>query len=611
MNRITINTKEELINHLKFDFDKKRQSSSFTIYDCNITINIDIIDIIQKYLQLNNRTIHPSNEQIISLTNVTFKNIELRHSFINKFIFTDIEVCGEMIFDSTESDVIINNVKVNDLKFINAPTYINSIDYIEFTNLHISNTIISHKIFIENKTISILVFEKCTFQQEVSLIGTKCQYVYFTSSTFDSTCNFNYSNWKEVLWADTTFANVSIHSAYFIKNMQFNNITIEHLDITSSSVYYFKIDRCQFNSLKGIFSSLRQVEWYDLYVHSTTNLQQSKICSSIEYSSDISNCTFIEETNFNCTEFRNTTFKDVTFKKEVGFKNSKFTNLTFLFVECEDTINFKNSTFDGMIKFRYSAFHKNFGLWNVGISNTFKLHNARLISSSNIYFGESQNEDYIKRNDKTNSNIEITDTVINGRLDFNRDKIKSLSLKGSTIIGTLNRIDFNPEIIDWQTATILKHEELNRHNNIMALEYKAKEQELYREELSKKQGVQKFFEKYSLLLSKISNNHGQNWGQAILFTILSWFVTFFIFRMPVVWQWDYWCDVFMSRSFWADFIRFFNPTNYELLAIYIQNDPVHPFVKFLGIIIFMIGKILIPYGVYEVIQAFRKFNKVD
>ena len=123
-----------------------------------------------------------------------------------------------------------------------------------------------------------------------------------------------------------------------------------------------------------------------------------------------------------------------------------------------------------------------------------------------------------------------------------------------------------------------------------------------------KQNILLFLETLSLSLSKLSNNHGQNWGKALVFTLLVLFIPFGIFYAPHEFSCKIFTETVCNKDFYADMVTYFNPTNYSLLENYIRNSPVDISVKIGGVFVFMLGKIFTAYGLFEIIQAFRKFN---
>ena len=278
--------------------------------------------------------------------------------------------------------------------------------------------------------------------------------------------------------------------------------------------------------------------------------------------------------------------------------------------------NFLGSTFSVGAYFNYIKFIENENKDEISI----KFDNIKLQNNSYMIF-DSINYDYKKKEfiENKNSKIEIINTVINGRVDFNNVSISELNLEGSTIVGILNRINLKAKPINSDTACILKNEELKKNNTIKALEFKAIEKDLYTKELFNKiitlpknlgeaiKKVSYIFDYLSILLSKISNNHGQNWWQAVIFTIAVFFGCFYIYYAPYYGRYSVSYQVW-NGVFFSELIKYFIPINYESLQNYVKLEHIPPYIRTYGVIVYMLGKIGTAYGIVQIVQAFRKFN---
>lgn len=122
-------------------------------------------------------------------------------------------------------------------------------------------------------------------------------------------------------------------------------------------------------------------------------------------------------------------------------------------------------------------------------------------------------------------------------------------------------------------------------------------------ELKHKKGIVAFFEKINLFLNWSSNNHGQSYIRAFLFIIaVGWL--FFYCSILVTEKFYFTTDI----SNWAFsngfklFIEFLNPIH---KFDYIENTELSSawfyFFDFLG-------KTFVGYGIYQFIQAFRKYK---
>ena len=368
--------------------------------------------------------------------------------------------------------------------------------------------------------------------------------------------------------------------------------------------------------------------------------------------------------------------------------------------------DFKRANFKKNIIFNFTQFNERGAFYGASFDRDPTFHNLILGKESHIYFSK------LNKQDAPIKLFTMRDTIVNGRMDLDDNNITTLDMKGSVIAGTLSRVQFNNiTCANWETATLLKHEELKIDNIIRALEYKATEKDLYENELWRQLNNKHWFKKmiciivcfipcvlllpiilplsiikifitygvkkalciivccilYLLLLpisfplsimklfithkkkdtknikerdpntkdinnsciklitewlslwvGKVSNNHGQSWGQGVLFTAGVWFLCFIMFYLPNPFLYDSKEDylnmiylIFKSGYFFSDMVTYFNPTDYKSLAEYVRTEGAWIGVKILGSIWFLLGKALIPYGIFEVVQAFRKYNKID
>jgi hypothetical protein len=114
-----------------------------------------------------------------------------------------------------------------------------------------------------------------------------------------------------------------------------------------------------------------------------------------------------------------------------------------------------------------------------------------------------------------------------------------------------------------------------------------------------------FIDKSILFVTKISTDFGNSWRKALRFTLVGGFSVYLIlysienhnFQIDFL-VWDNWERLF------SGFFRFLLVTDFysplETDRIYLTNP--------LSWLFFIFGKILIAFGIYEMIQSFRKFK---
>ena len=559
------------------------------------------------------------------------------------------------------------------------------------------------------------IFERCIFKKHTSIrTGDK---------QFSQNLNFTFCCFEDVLQLGGTFLDINLYQSSF-KELYINDCTFQETNFNSINSQKTTIQGATFNtSFQCLGSTLmdfiminstfmEECLFYEKSMMSTYGI--SKLFGNNDNDNDndddeIINNTFKKKADFTKCEldkvkFTNSTFEDkaifynatltdcnfsrTKFDGEADFKDSILTNCDFSFTRFMDEADFKRVKFHGKNIFEYTQFNDRGAFYGASFDNNPTFHNLILGKESHIYFSKLNKHLDTNENLKPINRFTMRDTIINGRMDLDDNNINILDMKGCVIAGTLSRVQFNNiTCANWETATLLKHEELKIDNLIRALEYKAEEKDLYSQwldykiintllknvqntisiykkylkkhkkerysdiiqtqlecykdeesKLSEKKKnlikrydivekdddnqvskaiVQLYFEKGSLLLSKIANNHGQSWGQGLLFTSVVWIGCFVVFSLPNPFYIQcenilpIWIRTISRLSFWGDFIKYLSPTEYTLLINYIKDSPVHAIVKFFGAIWFLLGKALVPYGIFEVVQAFRKYNKID
>lgn len=145
---------------------------------------------------------------------------------------------------------------------------------------------------------------------------------------------------------------------------------------------------------------------------------------------------------------------------------------------------------------------------------------------------------------------------------------------------------------------------------------KTEEKNLFKQKkliLKEKFFSQNAWERLSFLLNEVSNNHGESWGRALVFTITFGLITFFLFLFSNKYLLNFWImlhpfksqmDIdwsFISNNFHY-FFDFLNPTHKTDL---IKGSNPSAWSGFWDIL----GRILIGYGIFQFIAAFRKHSK--
>src|SRR5665648_349991 len=238
-------------------------------------------------------------------------------------------------------------------------------------------------------------------------------------------------------------------------------------------------------------------------------------------------------------------------------------------------------------------------------------------------FGSCIFEKYANFNEtNVTGNSGFEGCTFNGKAKFNNAKFDcyQVHFEYSVFNGEFqaNGMKF---INDDKTARVLKEAALKSGNSIDALEYRRKEMQLFKKEVNKSN---RRSTKLLLSLNGLSNNHGTDWIKGIIFTSICWAGSYLLFlitsRLGDIYYWL--SGQSITWTFLQDFsngigylwsLDFLSTltewiVQFEFTTAWWLN--VLKPVQFIFVILFYIlGKILIGYGIYQTISAFRKYGR--
>ncbi|MCF6131295.1 pentapeptide repeat-containing protein [Flavobacterium wongokense] len=415
--------------------------------------------------------------------------------------------------------------------------------------------------------ISILEFIKCEFNgftlEEVSNPDME---IHFNECLFNDAFRFKDIYLNNLLFQDTqkiTSVNISgkFTKIQFSKNGYRGLIGDIHLDVEIVKELNFR----NYHHEKGSFvltvnngSPEKKKEFRTFFTNAQFG-ELTVIDSTFGYLTDFENIIIYDSLNFiDCTfeklSFNNSkivgalSFRDCIFNKPAYFQNMISKALTGIII--------MDSKFHDSVNFNYSRI------------NTFTLKDNVFLQLS--YFQE------IKLNV-----IWIHQTIFEKGALFDDIRINNIENCSRSAIRIIkqelqraeNRIDFN-RFKNYEMATY--YNELNWNNH--------------------------FIDKSILYMTKISTDFGNSWIRALNFTLLSGFLFFSL--LFITENYNNAFDLKNWTQFTSGFFRFFLVTDFynplETERVYLTNP--------LSWIIFIFGKIVIAFGIYEMIQSFRKFK---
>ncbi|WP_222539235.1 hypothetical protein [Pedobacter polysacchareus] len=345
------------------------------------------------------------------------------------------------------------------------------------------------------------------------------------------------------------------------------------------------------------------------------NLSELKISGQLQLNNVLINGT-VNATGINFEE--SIFWEDVEFRGKVFFQHCSFMkSIESKNVIVRKLIDFYGSHFNSEMRFIemdlheadiiLTATHINSDLWigalyykdPVSFKGKINLEGAMVSNNSIVRIFN------LNSKEKPLGIIEFSNGLIRGLLDIRNIYVTTITLDGTVVTGNIqdnNTLHYS--IRDRNSARLLKHEAKKINNLISAGSYYKREMDLYSKSITYKQYTDWFI----LLMSKWSSDYGANWVRALLFTVIGgmlFYIPFFFLKEGYDFSIkEHSVFLLFDRYFWSGFINYFwLPTGFNELTKN-GNDLVG---GGFGAAFFIIGKILIAFGIYQTIAAFRKF----
>lgn len=479
----------------------------------------------------------------------------------------------------------------------------------DWDGLIASEAIFTNKrIVLGGKTITIqgfasswITFENCSFEcsnLHFLNINNPDQRVEFNNCTFD--CNVNVTN---CIMEHFEFLNtVSIKSLNIEKGLhEFCRLEMNYFGFinkpdsnTNDLNTLFTFNKCNFD--KFAFEGIKHIGGRFKFIENILGKKENTIAHLSFENSQILNGYFSRNKFEQITSFYNCSFsynkKDL---ENAGYKSTKFYRNTF------DKVNFTESNFVNQCIFDKCDFE----------STTWFEH-CQNIETAQLKLIACKFDGYALFDFSNFSNFEIIHTTFERKVSFNQlsvntiklhqvtfnkaayfDEIKILTVKDKSYLKKASVFS----LLEWKyTLRIIKQEFQRTENKIDFNRFRNYELAAHYKELKWKDNI---IDKFILFATKWSTNFG-SWMWALCFTIISgffWYCILYFHEFYVVLNFN------NNQSFITGAFRFFLVTDFFspfLDRQYLNNG--------YSWTIFFIGKIFIAFGIYEMIQAFRKFK---
>jgi hypothetical protein len=276
---------------------------------------------------------------------------------------------------------------------------------------------------------------------------------------------------------------------------------------------------------------------------------------------------FENKIRFRLCEFERIYMNNVTFNEYLEFYNCLFFGKAII-SKCSfnENVVFTKSTFHSNCLFTYSNFEK------LGIFSRAKFHDKH----------------------KNPTALDLSQAIINGQLiffdtilgDYKAFKIDSDSISFDK---TISEGDVIPMQNKRETFRIIKHQLLQQNNVIEAEKYDKLEKQTLLYETYKNFKIKNMSNLFLLLLNKYSNNYKTSWLYALIFTLSVASISHSILSIS---ESNDFCDG-------LKFIKLLNPIDFSFYSD-AHSGKIYT--------VYFLAKISIGFGIYQLIQAFRKYK---
>jgi len=442
-------------------------------------------------------------------------------------------------------------------------------------NMTFENITFKRNIFSTNSDIKhSIIFKECTFENQVKFINTKFKnFLSFEECTFNNdfliqNCSLNNFNFTRCCFGKE---NSNTDPSYVLENCAINEDSDFSESIFNSKVNFHKVIFKRKSSFSNT-SFNKLVDFFKSEFHKPT----------LFYKTDFFDRAFIG---------------NVTFNDGVNFLYTR--------VSVNTIISFESSIFKNGIDISRANFLCPVQFW--GISG-FDLRNIDKILDCNIYRNVKENEDHIivcKRIRESFRHIKNSFRLEGNNIEalsFQRYEMMIYERELKIINKQKNQISLRKillkkyKIIKNSICTIFnnkyrKFKESEDNNNINSTKIALKDI-LYINENS-----------IALKLNRYSNNYGTSWKRGIIFTVATSLISYIILLSSYNEKLNFNpYEIEPILNFTKYWLQLFNIANWKISPFGCTETP-------LAYIILFICRIVIGYGIYQTVQAFRKYGK--
>jgi Pentapeptide repeats (9 copies) len=324
-------------------------------------------------------------------------------------------------------------------------------------------------------------------------------------------------------------------------------------------------------------------------------------------------------------------FKNCTFKKKVMLTKGGYSNsIEFQGCRFEEQVLFDNSTFGGKVRIQSTNFINVASFANTRFEDLCDFWGTTFHETT-IFYKTDFMKTTVFSTAVFNKNVLFTYTLIDHIAIFRGTEFKAgLDLSSAIINGNLNLFDFKlrdykainddldekeyesfisdegyiPEKNKRETFRIVKRQLESQSNHIVALDYSALELRSHFNELKPKifKRSNKNQNLFILVLNILSNKNGKSWLRGVGFTLL---VAGLFFSLTIISTTNYYASFNFSpvniNKTSKYFFEFLMPTHKN---DFLDIEGASSWTYFFD----FSGRVFTAFGIYQVVQAFRKYR---
>jgi len=539
-------------------------------------------------------------------------------SFENPLVFNNNTVKEEFRLQNThfKSVVTFDNMTLKGVTFENTIFENKTLlrfstieDYIDLTKADINGDIL----FLENTFKSSFSILDKTILNEFSIL--KCTFkgkTSFAKTSFNGKTSFEGSSFEKIdvdnneyynPFTDTSFNNVSFDNVHFYNSIDFSKTTFKGNASFSNAVFEETVNWSEANSTRSTIAA----EFNFKGAHFNKYVCLERI--DFEKKVDLTDVVFKDKVLFSETIFKEEVlFENTSFESFVYFGKTKFAKY-HQFYRCNflDVASFENTSFHNNVRFiankydpiksllifRGTIFKKAFDFSYDNFRGQQSIYNISFPTKKelkNILVNKADSEALSK--DITFSSFRATCCAVKFIFENTNNKLDRFVFHELELFAYKEELRNDKDLFIQENPGILK-------KTFWKVSSSKKN---WWERIKRKSEF--FNDVWMLRLNTWSNKNGLSWFRGFGFTLIVAIIFFALYNLAVIGFdieiscWQCWENTI------ASFVRFINPTRGLSGDIWINMDSGNG-----GTIIDFIAKIFIGYGIYQMIQAFRKHSK--